>query len=238
MWPGTDFGERASERNAKWDPAHVPATYFALAALLVLGDDLGRVKRRQTLTWLRRMQRPDGSFGETLVDGKLEGGRDPRFAHCACGIRYILRGTRAATLTIDDQSVEDVNVDALVRCIRAAEVRRAHFLAQLVQCEAYKQTVIRRWNRRRGVPRTACRLHILLNRCPTLHQSPKSLKPSIRHPDSSSLQPNRSGPMASRPTNRLLRTRPNPGFRIPRLKAKFRNQRTRIRHPLLSTGRP
>ena len=123
MWPGTDFGERANETNAKWDPANVPATYFALAALLVLGDDLSRVWRRRTLEWLRRMQRPDGSFGETLVGGKLEGGRDPRFAQCACGIRYILRGTRTGAMRIDDETIEDVNVDALVRCIRAAEVR-------------------------------------------------------------------------------------------------------------------
>lgn len=142
MWPGTDFGERANERNAKWDPAHVPATYFALAALLVLGDDLGRVKRRQTLIWLRRMQRPDGSFGETLVDGKLEGGRDPRFAQCACGIRYILRGVKSGALTVDGQSVEDVDVDALVHCIRAAEVRQIRFPSLDAQFDTYMQAVI------------------------------------------------------------------------------------------------
>jgi geranylgeranyl transferase type-1 subunit beta len=127
MWPGTDFGERADEANAKWDPANMAATYFALAALLVLGDDLGRVRRRRTLQWLRRTQRPDGSFGEILVDGKIEGGRDPRSAHCACGVRYILRGRKSGDLVIDGDMVEDVDLDALVHCIRAAEVSRITF---------------------------------------------------------------------------------------------------------------
>ena len=122
MWPGTNFGERANEANAKWDPANVAATYFALGALLVLGDDLRRVRRRRTFLWLRRMQRPDGSFGETLVDGKIEGGRDPRSAHCACGVRYILRGRGSGDLALDGETVGDIDLDALVHCIRAAEV--------------------------------------------------------------------------------------------------------------------
>lgn len=122
MWPGTDFGERANEVNAQWDPANVPATYFALGALLVLGDDLSRVKRRLTLRWLRKMQRSNGSFGETFVGGAIQGGKDPRSAHCACGARYILRGARSGPRTIDGEEVEDIDVDALVRCVRAAEV--------------------------------------------------------------------------------------------------------------------
>lgn len=122
MWPGTDFGDRANESNAKWDPANVPATYFALASLLVLGDDLSRVRRLRTLQWIKRMQRPDGSFGEILVDGQIQGGRDPRSAHCACGVKYILRGHGNGSLTTDEEEVEDIDIDALVRCIRGAEV--------------------------------------------------------------------------------------------------------------------
>lgn len=114
MWPGTDFGDEANERNAQWDPANVPATYFALAALLSVGDDLKRVRRGETFRWLRRMQRPDGSFGETLVAGRIQGGRDPRFGYCASGIRFILRGP--------NYEGADIDVDALVRCTRAAEV--------------------------------------------------------------------------------------------------------------------
>jgi len=122
MWPGTDFGERANATNARWDPANVPATYFALAALLALGDDFRRVGRRQTLQWLQKMQRPDGSFGETLMNGRLEGGNDPRFGYCATGARYILRGTSNGSLDVDGDTVHDVDLDSFVRCVRAAEV--------------------------------------------------------------------------------------------------------------------
>lgn len=124
MWPGTDFGERRNEDNAKWDPANVPATYFALAALLILGDDFRRVRRRQTLQWIRKMQRPDGSFGETLVQGRVEGGTDPRFGYCASGVRHILRGRSFGSLAVEGETVEDVNVDGLVQCIVDAQVFR------------------------------------------------------------------------------------------------------------------
>ena len=122
MWPGTDFGERATEANARWDPANIPATYFALATLLILGDDFKRVRRKQTLQWLHKTQRPDGSFGQTLVDGRVEGGNDSRFGYCASGIRRILRGPKTTTLTVDGDEPQDIDIDALVRCIRAAEV--------------------------------------------------------------------------------------------------------------------
>lgn len=124
MWPGTDFGERANAENARWDPANVPATYFALASLLILGDDLKRVRRRETLRWIHLMQREDGSFGETLVDGKQEGGRDPRLGYCATGVRYILRGgTEPGPLSIDGEIIEDINIDTYVNCVRSSEVR-------------------------------------------------------------------------------------------------------------------
>ncbi|KAF2769333.1 geranylgeranyl transferas-like protein type i beta subunit [Teratosphaeria nubilosa] len=121
MWPGTDFGDQRNESNAQWDPANVPATYFALALLLIYNDDLQRVRREGTLQWLAQMQRPDGSFGETLVNGQIEGGRDPRFGYCAAGIRYMLRGDSASSLDIAGQQVPDINVDGLVRCMCAAE---------------------------------------------------------------------------------------------------------------------
>jgi geranylgeranyl transferase type-1 subunit beta len=120
MWPGTDFGARANSENARWDPANMPATYFALATLLLFDDDFKRVKRKETLAWLPKMQRMDGSFGETLVGGKVEGGKDPRFGYCAAGIRYILGGASSINHTGDDH--DDINVDALVNCIRRAEV--------------------------------------------------------------------------------------------------------------------
>lgn len=122
MWPGTDFGERANEDNAQWDPANIPATYFALASLLILNDDFKRVRRKQCLVWLQQMQRNDGSFGETLVNGHIEGGNDPRFGYCATGIRHILRGNSTKTIHMDGQTVQDVDIDGFVRCVRAAQV--------------------------------------------------------------------------------------------------------------------
>lgn len=123
MWPGTDFGERANEANSTWDPANIPATYFALSALLILKDDMSRLRRKETLQWIVQMQRSDGSFGETLVDGQIEGGRDPRFGYCATGIRYMLRGDSEGDLDLEGTKVEDIEVDDLVRCIEAAEVK-------------------------------------------------------------------------------------------------------------------
>lgn len=122
MWPGTDLGQWANQSNAHWDPANIPATYFALAILLVMGDDMKRVNRTATLSWLQQMQREDGSFGETLVNGVIEGGQDPRFAYCATGVRYILRGLNAGPLPVEGGVVQDIDVDGLIRCIHAAEV--------------------------------------------------------------------------------------------------------------------
>nr|OQO28369.1 hypothetical protein B0A51_04646 [Rachicladosporium sp. CCFEE 5018] len=121
MWPGTDFGESSSAANAKWDPANGPATYFALASLMILRDDLQRVKRRETLEWIHRLQHADGSFGETIVDGKIEGGHDPRLAYCATGVRYILRHSEASSAVADGSTFSDIDIDALVGSIQRAE---------------------------------------------------------------------------------------------------------------------
>ncbi|OCL04977.1 geranylgeranyl transferas-like protein type i beta subunit [Glonium stellatum] len=117
-FPATDFGELRNEENKIWDPAHVPATFFALLTLLLLGDSLERVRKRGCLVWLTKMQRPDGSFGETLGEnGRVEGGNDARFGYCGTGIRYILRGTVEGPV----DGVPDINVDKLVNCIRMSE---------------------------------------------------------------------------------------------------------------------
>lgn len=118
---GTDFGlERRTRENEVWDPANVPATFFAIVTLVILGDDLARVKRRECLQWLPRLQREDGSFGEVLaVDGRIEGGRDLRFCCCAAGTRYLLRGRDADAL----RDVEDIDVGRLVAFIEDCQVR-------------------------------------------------------------------------------------------------------------------
>ena len=68
------------------------------------------------------MQRPDGSFGETLVEGKVHGGMDPRYGYCAAGIRYILRGRFTGSVQVDGVTIDDINVDGFVRCVQLAEV--------------------------------------------------------------------------------------------------------------------
>ncbi|KAF2176673.1 geranylgeranyl transferas-like protein type i beta subunit [Zopfia rhizophila CBS 207.26] len=117
-FPGADFGSQRNDENKIWDPAHIPATFFALLVLALLGDDLQRVKRREILIWLNRMQRPDGSFGETLrEDGRIEGGNDTRFGYMSTGIRWILRGNVEGSV----DGVPDINVDKFVECIRNSE---------------------------------------------------------------------------------------------------------------------
>lgn len=117
-FPGSDFGHLRNDENKAWDPANIPATDLALSALLILRDDLSRVKRRECLQWYRKLQRPDGSFGETLGENdSIEGGLDSRFGYCAMVVRWILRG--AASGSVD--GVPDIDVDRLVVCIRAAQ---------------------------------------------------------------------------------------------------------------------
>ncbi|KAK2768860.1 hypothetical protein FQN54_000720 [Arachnomyces sp. PD_36] len=116
---GTDFGaDKRTPENEGWDPANVPATFFALMILIMLGDDLVRVRRGDCLRWLRAMQREDGSFGEVLgCGGKIEGGNDPRFCCCASGVRYILRGRDSKGIP----GVEDINVPKLVSYVEACQ---------------------------------------------------------------------------------------------------------------------
>ncbi|CAG7926603.1 unnamed protein product [Penicillium olsonii] len=117
-FPGTDFGsDRRNKDNEAWDPANVPATFFALVNLLVLGDDFSRVKRKECLEWLPSVQRNDGSFGELVgPDGSLGGARDLRYCCCAAGIRFILRG-RGDGL----EDVPDIDVAGLVSFIEACQ---------------------------------------------------------------------------------------------------------------------
>ena len=120
-FPGTMFHPKErTVTNQHWDPANIPATFFAIVTLLVLGDDLSGVLRKECLEWLPKLQRANGSFGETLgVMQSIEGGNDLRYCCCAAGIRYILRGRRA---DLDIQGAKDFDVDALVGYISACQV--------------------------------------------------------------------------------------------------------------------
>lgn len=123
---GTDFGaEKRTKDNEAWDPANVPATFFALVNLLILGDDLSRVKRRECLQWLPKLQRDDGSFGEILgPNGKVEGNRDLRYCCCAAGTRYILRGKDAKGA----KDVRDIDVPGLISFIEKCQVNMNYSL--------------------------------------------------------------------------------------------------------------
>ncbi|KAL2828685.1 terpenoid cyclases/protein prenyltransferase alpha-alpha toroid [Aspergillus cavernicola] len=131
---GTDFGtERRTRENEAWDPANVPSTFFALVILLILGDDLSRVKRTECLRWLPKMQRSDGSFGEVLGLGdQVEGGGDLRFCCFAAGTRYLLRGKSAAGL----DGVQDIDVEKLVAFIESCQAYDGG-MAEGPYCEAH-----------------------------------------------------------------------------------------------------
>ena len=118
---GTKFGLSRNEHNACWDPANLAATYFALVALMILEDDLERVRVSECLGWLRQLQQDDGSFGEGItVKGRVAGGQDVRFCYCAAAVRWILRQTGRCTLDMDE---EDVNVGNLASFIVSVQVR-------------------------------------------------------------------------------------------------------------------
>ncbi|KAL4779097.1 terpenoid cyclases/protein prenyltransferase alpha-alpha toroid [Aspergillus varians] len=131
---GTDFGiEKRTPDNEAWDPANVPSTFFALVILLILGDDLSRVKRTECLRWLPKMQRPNGSFGEVLgPGGQVEGGGDLRFCCFAAGTRYILKGKRDAGL----DGVEDIDVGKLMTFIESCQAYDGG-MAEGPYCEAH-----------------------------------------------------------------------------------------------------
>ena len=118
--PITILGQLASDKNAQWDSASLPNSYFALATLVILSDSLERVQRQNCLTWLKQLQRGDGSFGAELGEhGRIEGGRDLRFCYWAAGFRWLLLGGNPESV----ETAQDVNVDALVGFISSSEVR-------------------------------------------------------------------------------------------------------------------
>lgn len=119
---GADLGEaRLDKTPGPWDPANLAATFFALAALTVLGDTLERVKRRDCLAWLESLQLKDGSFGEALGEGGgIEGGGDIRYCYLAAAVRWVLRGDEE--IARGEESIKDIDVPALVGFITSSQV--------------------------------------------------------------------------------------------------------------------
>lgn len=113
---GTTTG---GENRNEWDAANLAATYFACAALAVLGVGLERVRRKECLEWVRRLQRGNGSFGEGIgKGGVVEGAEDMRFCYLAAVTRWFLRRGD------DMDEVEDIDVEGLVKWVEASVVSK------------------------------------------------------------------------------------------------------------------
>ncbi|RCI09083.1 hypothetical protein L249_5125 [Ophiocordyceps polyrhachis-furcata BCC 54312] len=107
-------------QDAAKGSANLAATLFALLLLASAAESdeeaaaaFVGVERRKLLRWLRRLQRPDGSFGQVLWNGEPMGGSDTRHSYLASCIRWMLLGRGA--------SEEDIDVDALVGHIRRGQ---------------------------------------------------------------------------------------------------------------------
>ena len=127
-----ETGAGGAEEGAEDGPglANLPATLFALQLLAMLadeGDEAGAfngVDRVQTLRWLRRLQRADGSFGEVLKRMPengwfIGGGYDMRYCYIAASVRWTLRG---GVEEGGEGWVEDIDVEGLARYILSSQV--------------------------------------------------------------------------------------------------------------------
>ena len=114
---GTNFGdENRDVKNEHWDPANLAGTFFALAGLAILGDSMERVKRKECLEWLAKLQLEDGSFGEGLgKNGKIEGDPDIRYCFLAAVTRWMLKDR----MLLDE--VKDIDVDKLASFVMASK---------------------------------------------------------------------------------------------------------------------
>ena len=112
--PATDIGA-----PSRWDPPNLSASFFAIATLISLGDDLAGVDRIGLLNILRQLQRADGSFGDTLLaPDEPAGATDMRFVYMACALRWMLRGQEGRGCA---GAVRDFDVDASVRYVTSAQ---------------------------------------------------------------------------------------------------------------------
>jgi geranylgeranyl transferase type-1 subunit beta len=112
--PATDLG-----KGSRWDPPNISASFFAVATLVNLGDDLGRVRRRELLGIIKDLQREDGSFAECLLEDPREllGPADMRFVYMAAALRWMLRGKNG----MGCRDVPDFDVEKTVAYIKSAQ---------------------------------------------------------------------------------------------------------------------
>lgn len=101
-----------------YEPASLTATFFAMLNLNFLSS-VTQANRKRMWTWLKKLQRKDGSFGEMLTaQGEVYGSRDMRICLCAAAVRWMLRLDDSVGQTKED----DIDVDALVKHIVNSEV--------------------------------------------------------------------------------------------------------------------
>lgn len=67
--------------------SHVSMTYVGLGTLLILGDDLSRINRKDIAAGIRACQQPDGSFCGLLSGSEC----DMRFVYSAAAVCYIIQ---------------------------------------------------------------------------------------------------------------------------------------------------
>ena len=116
---GASGGEASSHEGKYWDPANLAATFFALSALIILDDDLLRVRKIDCLRWVKRLQRVDGGFGEAMgKNDVIEGGGDMRHCYLAAAVRWILRRG-------EHQNVPDINCNNMTNYIEQSVVSLA-----------------------------------------------------------------------------------------------------------------
>lgn len=155
----------------KYDVANLPACYFALSCLVLLGDDLSRVDRPGMARLLRRLQRSDGGFGEWALEGGfygqegeevVMGGDDMRYVYCAAAVRWILGGKELSE-TGRWAGEDDVDVDKAVEFIASAKVWAFpdRFRRFELTCSD-----VRSWIRSFTSPGKPRRTDILRARCP------------------------------------------------------------------------
>lgn len=75
-----------SAAGSRYDAVHLPATYFAISTLLVLGDDLSRIDTDAIMQELSDLQQDDGSFSSSTLSKDI----DLRFSYMAVALRFII----------------------------------------------------------------------------------------------------------------------------------------------------
>jgi geranylgeranyl transferase type-1 subunit beta len=127
----SETGTQTTERPGV---GNLPATLFALQLLALLDEEghearaFNGVDRVQTLRWLRRLQRDDGSFGEVLTQLPghgwfIGGGYDMRYCYIAAAIRWMLRGDVKQG---EPGWVEDFDTQGLANYILRSQVSIAY----------------------------------------------------------------------------------------------------------------